>query len=293
MSVRHHRSVRTADGVDLHVVEAGRPDGPAMVLVHGLASSSSAWEGLLGNEALASRFRLIAFDLRGHGRSGTGLEPEQLAAEGPEAGARLWSLDLDAVLAGIGSPILVGWSFGSGVIQSWLYAHQGLEGAAAVVLASAPNVIGPVPPGDVAEGLVSPEAFGVLAGAARDGLSFARLILADAEGDTSFSAECRDHVAAIAEATPPGTVAAVLRYLIDFRPLLSSLASPDRARLTVIAAEGDQLFAYDAMRAVWAQVNVRAVCVPEAGHALPLRHPDRFARILLDIAGPAAASPAP
>ncbi|HUK68646.1 MAG TPA: hypothetical protein VLW50_07835, partial [Streptosporangiaceae bacterium] len=122
---------------------------------------------------------------------------------------------------------------------------------------------------------------------------FARLILADAEGDTSFSAECRDHVAAIAEATPPGTVAAVLRYLIDFRPLLSSLASPDRARLTVIAAEGDQLFAYDAMRAVWAQVNVRAVCVPEAGHALPLRHPDRFARILLDIAGPAAASPAP
>lgn len=285
MPVRHHRSVRTANGVDLHVVEAGRPDGPAMVFVHGLASSSSAWEGPLGNEALASRFRLIALDLRGHGRSDTGLEPQQLAAEGPEAGARLWSLDLDAVLAGIESQILVGWSFGSGVIRSWLYAHEGCGDAAAVVLAGAPNVIGPVPPGDVAEGLVSPEAFGVLAGAADDGLSFARLILADAKDDTSFSAELRNHVAAIAEATPPGTVAAVLHYLIDFRPFLASMAGPDRARLTVIAAEGDQLLSYDAMRAVWAQVKVRTVSVPEAGHALPLRHPDRFAQILLDIAG--------
>ena len=81
----------------------------------------------------------------GRGGGGGGLEPQQLAAEGPEAGARLWSLDLDAVLAGIESPILVGWSFGSGVIQSWLYAHEGCGDAAAVVLAGAPNVIGPVP----------------------------------------------------------------------------------------------------------------------------------------------------
>ena len=267
MSVQRHRSVRTVDGVDLHVVEAGRPAGPAIVFVHGLASSSSAWEGLLGNQALSSRFRLIAFDVRGHGRSAADLKPEQLTADGPEAGARLWSLDLDAVLADIESPILVGWSFGSGVIQSWLYAHQGCGSATAVVLASVPNVMGPVPRGDAAEGLASPEALGALAGAAHDGLSFARMILADSEGDTSFSAGLRDQVAAIAEATPPDTVAAVLRYLIDFRPFLSSMAGPERARLTVVAAEGDQLFNYDAMQAVWSQVNVRTISVPAAGHA--------------------------
>jgi len=110
----------------------------------------SAWEGLLGDESLASRFRLIAFDLRGHGRSDTALKPGQLVAEGPEAGARLWSLDLDAVLAGVESPILVGWSFGSGVIQSWLYTHQDGGGAAAAVLASAPKTMlrrSPKPPG--------------------------------------------------------------------------------------------------------------------------------------------------
>ena len=266
------------------MVEAGRPDGPAIVFIHGLASSSSAWTGLLGHQELARRFRLIAFDLRGHGQSATDLKPEQLTAEGPAAGARLWSQDLDAVLSGVESPILVGWSFGGGVVQSWLQTHRGPGSASAAVLLCVPNVFGPVPAGDAAGNLVTPATLGVLAGAAGDGRSFARLILADGPGDTSFCAELADQVTATAEATPAGTVAGALSYLNDFRPFLASMNDADRGRLTAVAAQGDQVFDHQAVSEVWAQVGVRTRSVPDAGHALSIRHPDRLARILLDIA---------
>lgn len=33
------------------------------------------------------------------------------------------------------------------------------------------------------------------------------------------------------------------------------------------------------MRAIWAEANVRTVSLPQVGHALPIRHPDRLTRI--------------
>lgn len=49
----------------LHYLEAG--DGPAVVLLHGWPQTSHAWRGTI--ERLKGRFRLIAPDLRGIGRS--------------------------------------------------------------------------------------------------------------------------------------------------------------------------------------------------------------------------------
>jgi non-heme chloroperoxidase len=282
MSGLRHRHVETADGVKLNVVEAGLVDGPPMVFVHGLASSWKAWDGVMAVPELTSHYRLIAFDLRGHGDSDTDLVPGQLTADGPQASARLWSLDLDAVLAGLRSPVLVGWSFGSGVIQSWLYTHGGPGDADAIVLACAPNVIGPVPPGDPAEALMSPEAIMALAGAAQDGNTFAAAILANANTDTSFSPRQRDSIAAIAEATPADTVAGVLHYVIDFRPFLTTLSDTERDRITVVIADGDQIFSSPASETVWKQAGIRTVHVPAAGHALPIREPARFTQLLLE-----------
>ncbi|MFF0970733.1 alpha/beta fold hydrolase [Streptomyces sp. NPDC003703] len=277
--------VTTGDGVRINVVEKGRADGPPIVFVHGLGSSSQAWEGVMAASVLADRYRLIAFDLRGHGRSDTALKPEQLTADGPAAGAELWSRDLDAVLAGLVSPapILVGWSFGAGVIQSWLHTHGGLGQAAAAVLACAPNVIGPVPPEDPAAELITWEAIQALAGAAHDGTAFARRILANGPDDTSADAGEVARVAAVAEATPAESVAAVLHHVIDFRPFLSTLDAAARARITAVIADGDQIFDQAAGQAVWKQAGIRTVHVPDAGHALPIREPDRFARLLLDV----------
>jgi len=278
-----YRRVETADGVKLNVVEAGRLDGPPMVFLHGLASSWKAWEGVMAAPELASRYRLIAFDLRGHGDSDTDLNPEQLTAEGPEASSRLWSLDLDAILAGLRAPVLVGWSFGSGVIQSWLYTRGGPGDAQAIVLACAPNVIGPVPPGDPAEALMSPQAIMALVRAAQDGGAFADAILANDATDTSFSPQQRASIAAIAEATPVGTVAGVLHHVVDFRPFLAAMKATERDRITAVIADGDQIFSSAACEMVWAQAGIRTVHVPAAAHALSVREPARFTQVLLEI----------
>jgi len=62
-------SVTTADGVRLNVVETGNPQGPAIVFVHGISQSWLSWIAQLSDPALRAKYRLIAFDLRGHGAS--------------------------------------------------------------------------------------------------------------------------------------------------------------------------------------------------------------------------------
>ncbi|KOG88810.1 alpha/beta fold hydrolase [Streptomyces varsoviensis] len=61
-----HRWV-DADGVRLHAVEGGRPDGPAVVLLAGFPQTWWAWRKVM--PGLAERFRVIAVDLPGQGHS--------------------------------------------------------------------------------------------------------------------------------------------------------------------------------------------------------------------------------
>lgn len=62
------RTVRTADGVDLHVEVDPGPD-PTVVLVHGFTARLE--EFLLQRETLQGRNRTVLYDCRGHGRSRT------------------------------------------------------------------------------------------------------------------------------------------------------------------------------------------------------------------------------
>src|SRR5439155_1404790 len=54
-----------ADGIRIHVVEAG--EGRALILLHGLTATHFSWEHTI--PAFADRWRVIAPDLPGHGRS--------------------------------------------------------------------------------------------------------------------------------------------------------------------------------------------------------------------------------
>jgi non-heme chloroperoxidase len=91
------RTVTTHDGVALNVVEAGDPAAPPLLFVHGFAGSSALWGRQLADPGLTDRFRVVAFDLRGHGESQTDLAPEQISAEDMDGHAAIWSRDVDAV----------------------------------------------------------------------------------------------------------------------------------------------------------------------------------------------------
>ncbi|RYF03084.1 MAG: alpha/beta hydrolase [Oxalobacteraceae bacterium] len=121
-----HYTVTAPDGVALAVQESGNPDGPAIVFIHGLLGSRLNWEQQIDSAPLRG-YRLITYDLRGHGLSGkpAGLEPYRQG--------RRWADDLAAVLAATQArkPVLAGWSLGGAVISNYLaaYGDAGIGGA--------------------------------------------------------------------------------------------------------------------------------------------------------------------
>ncbi|EPT7030519.1 alpha/beta fold hydrolase [Cronobacter malonaticus] len=119
-------TVTAPDGVPIAVQESGNPDSPAIIFIHGLLGSHLNWRRQIADPQL-QRFRLITFDLRGHGLSG---KPDTDAAyrEG-----RRWADDLAAVInkSQAKRPVLVGWSLGGAVISAYLaeYGDSRIGGA--------------------------------------------------------------------------------------------------------------------------------------------------------------------
>jgi pimeloyl-ACP methyl ester carboxylesterase len=81
------RTVRTPDGVDLHVEEHGPQDAAAvLVLAHGYTQASRLWGGTVRDLLeLRPDLRVVVYDHRGHGRSGRASQEtatlEQLARD--------------------------------------------------------------------------------------------------------------------------------------------------------------------------------------------------------------------
>lgn len=61
-------AVRSADGAQLHGEVFGADSGQTIVLVHGWTELLSCWSYVI-RELSARSFRVVAYDLRGHGRS--------------------------------------------------------------------------------------------------------------------------------------------------------------------------------------------------------------------------------
>lgn len=131
--------VRGADGTELHCdvlgprrKPAGGRNAPTVVLVHGWTCRREFWAPQLN--ALSEHYRVVAYDLRGHGRSaapkGGDFSPDALAD------------DLAAVLEAAVPPgekaLLVGHSLGAMSIVAWAGQHRAevRDRAAAVLLLS-------------------------------------------------------------------------------------------------------------------------------------------------------------
>jgi pimeloyl-ACP methyl ester carboxylesterase len=124
--VRRAMSTIDRDGVRIHYEAAGPSDGrPALLLSHGFRASTTMWEPNL--PALAAKHRVLAWDMRGHGRS-----------EGPDDPA-LYSQDLSVAdmaalldAEGIERAVLIGMSLGG--YLSLAFRRRFPERVAALVL---------------------------------------------------------------------------------------------------------------------------------------------------------------
>ena len=138
--------VRGGGGLRLHVREWGQADGPPILFIHGWSQNHLCWARQY-ESTLADEFRLVAYDLRGHGMSEAPIEPEHYTD------GTLWADDVGAIAAELDlvQPVLVGWSYGAFVIcdyirkygQERIAAINFVEGAAKLGEAAFGTLIGP------------------------------------------------------------------------------------------------------------------------------------------------------
>jgi pimeloyl-ACP methyl ester carboxylesterase len=92
-----HLDVPTSDGGHLHVLERGR--GRPVVLLHGITLNAELWSPQLHD--LAADHRVLAVDLRGHGRSVAGSAGYGMGPLADDVASLLEELDLrDALVVG-------------------------------------------------------------------------------------------------------------------------------------------------------------------------------------------------
>ena len=110
--------VEGGGGLRLHVREWGRGDGAPILMIHGWSQNHLCWAKQY-ESALADEFRLVAYDLRGHGMSEAPLEAEHYSDP------RLWADDVQAIIdrLRLSRPVLVGWSYGGFIICDYVRAH--------------------------------------------------------------------------------------------------------------------------------------------------------------------------
>ena len=113
-------SVRTPDGLTLAAQTQGDPQAPEILFIHGLRQSRLSWDKQFADPGLGG-FRMVRFDLRGHGDSDKPGSPDDYMA------ADRWADDVAAVItaAKLRRPVLVGWSLGGYVAGAYLRKHGG------------------------------------------------------------------------------------------------------------------------------------------------------------------------
>ncbi len=119
----------------MHIITAGPHDGEPIVLVHGNCSAARFWEELI--VALAERYRVVAPDLRGYGRT-------DAAPLDATRGVRDFGDDLHALFEALGlhRPHLAGWSLGGAVAMQYAINHPNNVASLTLVAPASPYGFG-------------------------------------------------------------------------------------------------------------------------------------------------------
>jgi non-heme chloroperoxidase len=273
-------SVMGADGVRLHVEESGNDYGPPILFVHGLSQSGLTWRRQVRSE-LAEEFRLVTFDLRGHGRSD---KPRDAYEDG-----RVWADDVHAIFEALGldGTTVCCWSYGGLVVCDFLRRHGPGRIAAIDLVGAITKIGGPAPPTDIHSPFLAltPGLFSSDAEESAEALTaFSRLCV---HGE--LAAEDLYLTVGCAAVVPPRVRQALLSRSVDNDDLLEDIACP------VLVTHGERDEVIDlavARRHVEAIPDAQLSLHPDVGHAPFLEAPGRFNRELRQLALSSAAAPA-
>jgi non-heme chloroperoxidase len=137
--------VQTPDGVMISAQEWGNRGGLEILMIHGFSQSHLSWSRQFGSE-LAKSFRIITYDIRGHGGSEKPLDAAYYRDH------KRWAEELNAVMeaAKLKRPILVGWSYGGRIVVEYLmkYGDKNIAGINFVGAFTkvVPELLGPATP---------------------------------------------------------------------------------------------------------------------------------------------------
>lgn len=255
-------------GARVRVREEGPADAPVILLLHGFTFSLETWDGWA--DELSDRYRIIRYDLLGHGLTG----PDPLERYAPEERAQFIGEVMDAL--GLDQVILGGNSLGG--LAAWRFAAMQPERVEALLLVSP----GGYPINGVGnEPAEVPPAFAFyLQTVPEVGL---RASIANIYGDPSKVSEERIKVLGDMM-RQEGNGAAMIRSLEEFtlpdpEPDLAKVTAPTlilwgEADKVISPAQADQFIA--------AMPNAKLITYPGVGH---VAHEEMPAKTAADVAG--------
>jgi pimeloyl-ACP methyl ester carboxylesterase len=247
----------------LHHTRRGR-SGPAVVLLHGLGSSSADWQPQMS--ALAPRYRVVAVDLPGHGASPAAPRPLTIETMARAVAALLPRL-------GPAPAHVVGLSLGACVALR--LALEAPERVRSLTVVNPFARLRPAGPAGAARLLVR---LALLAAAPMRavGAHVARGLFPWPEQRPLYEAAVRSLAA-----TPRGVYVAALGAVarFDARGQVAAIRRPT----LVVAGDRDTTVPLAPKLALAAAIpGARVVVVPNSGHATPHDQPDAFNRVLLE-----------
>jgi 3-oxoadipate enol-lactonase len=239
--------------VEVHHVVSGPPDAPVVLLSNSLGSSVRMWDPQAA--ALTARYRVVRYDLRGHGRSPAPDGPYTLADLAADALALLDRLDIDRAH-------LVGLSLG-GMVSMQL-AATAPERVDRMVLCCTSAYLPPASGWHDRAAIVRADGMGAIA----EAVVGRWLTPAFAAASPRLVADLR----AMVEATPNEGYASCCEAIatMDLRPRLREVTAPT----LLVAAADDPATPVDHTAVIAAELpDARAVVVGPAAHLANVEQP--------------------
>jgi pimeloyl-ACP methyl ester carboxylesterase len=247
-----HMAEAQINGIRISYAAAG--DGPAVLLTHGYSATGHMWAPQI--EALRDRYRIIAWDIRGHGETESPDDPAQYS----EA---LAIADMVGLLEFLGEDraVVGGLSLGGFMSLAFHLAHP--EMVRALVLC------------DTGPGYRSPEARAGWNRAAEK-----RALDLEARGMDGLGSSSEVRATARYHRSAQGLAHAARGMLAQFDARIIDHLPEIRVPTLVIVGERDEPF-IGASQYMAAKIpGARLEVIADAGHAANLDNPDNFNRVL-------------